>query len=142
MTALCVQLPARDRDGPEADAEITRSLRDEEDVLIWLLIRWEVWSRRRAGGSVAAGGRRDDPGLMCAVERQYHSSVGAEPFPSANRRRCDVATQHCARCPTESATGCSCRRRRWDQRLFLWDELLNCSGYPLHLSGHKSFCHF
>lgn len=79
MTVPCVQLPARDRDGPEADGEITRSLQDEDVLksqgLIWLLIRWEVWSRRRAS-SVGAGGRRrerqrrDDRGLMCAVERR------------------------------------------------------------------------
>lgn len=79
MTAPCVQLPARDRDGPEADVEITRCLQDGDVLklqgLIWLLIRWEVWSRRRAS-SVGAGARRrerhrcDDGGLMCAVERR------------------------------------------------------------------------
>lgn len=63
MTAPCVQLPSRDRDGLEADVEITRPPRDRDvlklQALIWLLIRWEVWSRRRAG-SVGAGGRHGE----------------------------------------------------------------------------------
>lgn len=60
MTAPCARLPARDRDGPEADVQITRSLQDQDVLklqgLIWLLIRWEVWSHRR-GSSEGAGGR-------------------------------------------------------------------------------------
>lgn len=67
MTASCVQLPARDRDGPEADVEITRSLQDQDVLKFRLLIRWEAWGGRRWevgrwGGVGRRGSRRETSG--------------------------------------------------------------------------------